>query len=74
VNCKHRILEDRRPSVEARIRYEVDAHVRPDRNQSAQRVQTANEKIVFFQESREGTGRTWGRRGGSVHFSFISTA
>ena len=64
---KDRVLEYRRPAIEARVGHQVDAHIGPHRHQSTQGVESTDEKVVFFEESRQGPGLGRGRRGGSIH-------
>lgn len=48
---KHRVLEYGRSAIEARIRDQVDTHVRPDGHQTAQRMEASDQEIMLFQKS-----------------------
>jgi hypothetical protein len=71
---KDSILKNCRTAIEARIGHQVDAHVSANGHESAQGVESPNNKVVLFQESREGTTLGGGRRRGNVHAGIFSAA
>lgn len=73
-NC---VLEDIRTTAQASISKQVDAHVRPDGDQPAERVESPDQKVVLFEEGLGGAGGTrWGRfcGGHSLNFSTATTS
>jgi hypothetical protein len=44
------VLEDIRAAAQASIREQVDAHVRPDWDQPAERVKSPDQKVMLFKE------------------------
>jgi hypothetical protein len=74
VDRKDGILKNCRTSVEARIGHQVHAHVSANGHESAQGVESPNNKIVLFEESREGPTLRGGRRRGNVHAGIFSAA
>lgn len=74
VDRKDCILKNCWTSVEARIGQQVDAHVSANGHESAQGVESPNDKVVLFEESREGPTLGGGRRRGNVHAEVFSAA
>jgi hypothetical protein len=68
------ILKNCWTSVEARIGQQVDAHISANGHESAQGVESPNDKVVLFEESREGPTLGGGRRRGNVHAEVFSAA